>query len=248
MLVVLGVAGVVLVTPTAGYPTYTSGCNTCHGDFDGPVSPKGTKFPDDSKHEMHRANQAMNTDCQLCHTSIGDDPFIGSSAGTNNNPGVGCTGCHGRDYGGAVGNSGVGLRAHHLVSGVTVCLECHDDDPEPLPESVWPTYFGTPDTNAFDSCNEGPGFGENWSVGDTEGLDNDGDDLYDGADPDCIDAPECVGDTDGDGDVDVSDLTNVILLWGTDGQAPGVDADTNNDGVVNVSDLTDVILGWGACP
>ncbi|MHC5026348.1 MAG: choice-of-anchor J domain-containing protein, partial [Planctomycetota bacterium] len=53
----------------------------------------------------------------------------------------------------------------------------------------------------------------------------------------------CPADTTGDGMVDVSDLTNVILAWGSDDPA----ADVDGNGVVDVSDLTAVILAWGAC-
>lgn len=176
------------------FPRYNDGCNQCHGAFTDATSPKGTIFPSGSKHEMHRAVAAMNTECDLCHTQ-GDqlNPYLASSNGTNNNPGVGCTGCHGRDYGGDIGNTAAGLRAHHAGAGVTFCSGCHDNDPEPLPEWVWPTYFGTPDTNVGDPCNEGPALLENWSIGDTLGLDNDGDGAYDVDDDDC-DCPDADGD------------------------------------------------------
>ncbi len=45
--------------------------------------------------------------------------------------------------------------------------------------------------------------------------------------------------------VGVTDLINVITLWGGDGQAPGVDADVDDDGIVGVTDLTIVILNYG---
>ncbi len=206
------------------FPQYNSGCQSCHQAFTGPTSPKGTVFPLDSKHEMHRGANYMNTDCDLCHTT-GDeqDPFLGSSNGTDNNPGVGCTGCHGRDYGGTIGNSGVGLRAHHAAVGYDFCYECHTNDPTPLPESVLPTYYGTADTNADDPCNTLAGFLENWSIGDTEGLDNDGDMLYDADDPDCACADD---DLDGvtlcDGDCDD---TNETVFPGAPEICDGLDND-----------------------
>ncbi|HWB19518.1 MAG TPA: GC-type dockerin domain-anchored protein, partial [Phycisphaerales bacterium] len=46
-----------------------------------------------------------------------------------------------------------------------------------------------------------------------------------------------------DGQVNIDDLTQVILNWGT----KNVDADINHDGTVNIDDLTAVILAWGAC-
>lgn len=110
---------------------------------------KGTIFPSDDKHEMHRSTSAMNTACDLCHTN-GDDrnPYMNSSNGTASNPGLGCNGCHGNDYGGSIGVTGAGLRAHHAINGITDCADCHDSDPVPLPEHVPPPYYGTPDTLA----------------------------------------------------------------------------------------------------
>jgi probable HAF family extracellular repeat protein len=58
--------------------------------------------------------------------------------------------------------------------------------------------------------------------------------------------PPCPGDSNGDGEVDVDDLTNVVLDWGTDGSGHGGDVD--GSGIVDVDDLTLVILGWGPCP
>ena len=63
----------------------------------------------------------------------------------------------------------------------------------------------------------------------------------------------CPGDTNDDGDVDVNDLNNVILDWGTDGSAHGGDVTDATgsgppDGTVDVNDLNAVIVGWGACP
>ena len=195
-------AAVVLIAAGARadmvYPRYKDGCNNCHGAFTDATSPRGTVFPSGSKHEMHRAAGAMATNCSLCHTSGPDftNPSLKFSDGTANNPGLGCIGCHGRDYGGSVGVSGVGLRAHHAVNGVTICAGCHPSDPSPLPENIAPSYYGTPDTRADDSCNSAPDLLENWSIGDTLGLDNDGDNLYDGADPD---VPAWFRDADGDG-------------------------------------------------
>ncbi|HWB20461.1 MAG TPA: GC-type dockerin domain-anchored protein [Phycisphaerales bacterium] len=59
--------------------------------------------------------------------------------------------------------------------------------------------------------------------------------------------PACPADISpkgGDGQVNIDDLTVVILGWGTNNAA----ADINDDGTVNIDDLTAVILGWGACP
>ncbi len=159
------------------YERYNDGCMNCHGAFTDSVSTKGSVFPGDDKHTMHRASNNMNTECDLCHTS-GDNrnPFIGSSDGTANNPGLGCTGCH-QQY---------GLRDHHIANGADECTFCHSD-PAPPAENVVPTYYGTVDTNADGPCNTvaQANTNENWTIGDFEGLDNDGDNQYDGNDPDC---------------------------------------------------------------
>lgn len=165
-------------TTALAYERYNDGCQACHGAFTDATSLKGSIFPSGDKHEMHRSSSAMNTDCDLCHTSgDGRDPFIGSSNGTANNLGIGCTGCHAAE----------GLRAHHATSGITGCASCHTSDGMPSPEDLHPRYYGTVDTNADGSCNLEPAanVNENWTIGDFLGLDNDGDGLYDVLDPDC---------------------------------------------------------------
>ena len=186
------------------YERYQDGCNqgACHGDFTSATSPKGNTFPSGSKHEMHRASSEMNTECNLCHTN-GDNrnPFTGSSQGTAANPGLGCTGCH----------NGAGLRLHHDNNGIAECISCHGPG-SPPPESTSPTYYGTVDTNADGPCNSiaAARTNENWTV-DTiyEGLDNDGDNLYDGFDPDCA-PPGTPGETN-PLVVEAHDKTNGIL-------------------------------------
>ncbi|MDH3227886.1 MAG: hypothetical protein OEM67_12480, partial [Thermoleophilia bacterium] len=104
---ILSVTAVTLWTARArAFERYNDGCNNaaCHGAFTDATTPKGSVFPGNSKHTMHRSNQAMNTECDLCHSAgDGNNPFTGSSDGTNDNPGLGCTGCHDK----------WGLRAHH---------------------------------------------------------------------------------------------------------------------------------------
>ncbi len=241
-----GVMGAILVAIAIGlaansslaWERYNQGCDDCHGGFFGGTSPKGTVFPENDKHEMHRGSAYMDADCSLCHGGDGE-MYLASSGGTSSNPGVGCVGCHGRPYDG-IGDSGVGLRKHHVASGISSCLGCHPSDPDPLPESVLPTYYGTTDTNADDPCNSGPDFLENWSLGDTIGLDNDGDLAYDGDDGDCGLCPE---DITGDGVVDLLDLLATLAAWGTADPA----ADINGDGIVDVLDLLAVLGAWGPC-
>jgi hypothetical protein len=221
------------------YERYSS-CRGCHGSFFGPTSPKHTVFPSNSKHTMHAGSAYMAANCNLCHRS-GDNynPYLGWSNGTDSNPPIGCIGCHGREYGSDVGYSGVGLRAHHEANGLS-CSHCHPQDPTPLPESVKPTYYGTIDTRVDDPCNTAPDHLENWSVGDTEGLNNDGDDGYDDADADCA---GCVGDLDGDGTTGQADLGILLGDWGcTGGHCVG---DLDGDGSTGQADLGILLGDWG---
>ena len=204
------------VVNTEAYDRYNDGCNTCHGQFTGSTSPKGSVFPSGDKHEMHRGNSNMNTECDLCHTSgDGRNPFIGSSDGTNNNTGYGCVGCHGRleDAGNDSLSAGLGagLRQHHYNTGITGCANCHTDSNPinytPVGEHVFPPYFGTVDTNADMPCNPGQtvNANENWTTGgDFIGLDNDGDVLWDAiSDPDCMPVVPTPGDINFDGKADI---------------------------------------------
>ena len=187
-------------TAAQAYNRYNDGCQACHFHFDNtdPYVPPGggAAWPDDL-HRVHRHNIRMSTACDLCHTTgDGNNPYIGSSDGTTNNIGYGCAGCHGRDYGGTTGVSGVGLRAHHAGAGVGGCAACHAGDPSPLPENIAPPYYGTVDTDVNYPCNDDAGTSEDWS-GDAIGLDNDGDGTYDLSDANCTSTGIC-----GDGNVD----------------------------------------------
>jgi len=234
--------------PVTAHERYKNGCDDCHGRFLDSTSPQGTVFPAGSKHAMH-AN-FMATNCNLCHRADDEwNPFTGSSTGTEHNPPVGCTGCHGRDYGPDIGSSGVGLRAHHALAGVDECATCHEQDPDPLPESIAPIYYGTPDTVADDACNKAPGNLENWSLGDMLGLDNDGDGLYDGHDSDC-----CPGDIDLDGDVDIEDFGLFAgSMAGPDQSEPPPDvdpahfakADHDSDSDVDLANFADFQRRFG---
>jgi hypothetical protein len=163
---------------SSAYETYSGGadggCIDCHGDFNGPDSPKGVVFPGNSKHQMHNGSTNMATACFLCHTDVTAPPvYTGSSTGTAHNPGLGCSGCH----------VGPGLREHHNNNGVPECYGCHTYE-TPRPESVSPPYYGTVDTRAMNPGNPvlAANTNENWSIGDYLGLDNDGNNLYDLAD------------------------------------------------------------------
>jgi hypothetical protein len=60
-----------------------------------------------------------------------------------------------------------------------------------------------------------------------------------------IDEVICVGDINGDGNVNVDDLLEVISSWGP---CSGCSADINGDGTVNVTDLLSLVDAWGVCP
>jgi hypothetical protein len=58
-------------------------------------------------------------------------------------------------------------------------------------------------------------------------------------------APGCPGDTDGNGAVDIDDIVNVVLDFGTDGSGNGGDVD--GSGVVDIDDVVLVVLSFGTC-
>jgi hypothetical protein len=121
-------------------------------------------------------------------------------------------GCHGRDYGETVGanhrgfsiagkskNSGVGLRTHHAAKGICTCSGCHSGDPTPYPENVIDPGLGNTTHYYFRSdvgLGGSPVDPSNNEVSTNSytrfsdpGLDNDGDDLYNMADPDSVADP-----------------------------------------------------------
>lgn len=59
-----------------------------------------------------------------------------------------------------------------------------------------------------------------------------------------FDFEECVGDINGDGDVDFTDLNILLAAFGTSGSVPG---DIDGDGQVTFSDLTILLSAWGSC-
>jgi len=62
--------------------------------------------------------------------------------------------------------------------------------------------------------------------------------------------PFCMGDANGDGQVNFADITAILSNWGV-GSAPGSASpgDANNNGVVNFEDITTVLSNWAVtCP
>jgi hypothetical protein len=173
-----------------------STCRTCHGEF---LNDPYVAFTDGvtwlpDLHDVHR-NMMLDMDCATCHTLPNFFPvFIGSSTGGNGLPPIGCLGCHGReeDLGHDTISPGraAGLNQHHHLAGVPECAQCHTDadpaDADPYTaagENILPAYYFVPDAAHPSKPTQACG-GERY-VSPLEGLDNDGDQLYDLLDPDC---------------------------------------------------------------
>ena len=239
-------------------------CATCHGPF---RSSSYISLSDGTNwgnlHDMHR-NEILGGDCSTCHGSGDEFPVLTyQSAGGSGLDPISCMGCHGRLEDNSGGNPnfphgiGAGLRQHHASSGVNVCSACHLDADSAnyttVGEDVLPAYFANPGAGhpniPNDSCNSDGS--ENFR-GDPEGLDNDGDGLYDGNDTDCaaagcyLNCPAGDGgllnlsangnaspDMDGSGDVNVVDFAIFASAFG------GVEAcaDFDCDGQVIVVDF-----------
>jgi cysteine-rich repeat protein len=198
---IIGLAVFATAMPKSdAYQTYSqngdaTNCGMCHGDFrDSPyVSLSDGQNWGNDLHDIHR-NTMLNGDCDTCHSG-GEFPVdLDSSDGGDGLEAISCVGCHGRneDIGNDSSSAGraAGLRQHHSMTGTTSCVGCHSDaDPAnytPVSEDVLPSYYSTPDSahpdKPSDSCNPN---GEEDYAGIAEGLDNDGDDVYDTNDPDC---------------------------------------------------------------
>ena len=253
-------AWVVVPTVAHGYAAWADGCNNCHGDFNNGTYVSKTdavSWGTDLMSGHQTFIGSSNTNCDICHQPPSGTPhspvYIGISAGITGYSPISCLGCHGRlqDAKGAgacvVGSattinpancgSGAGLRKHHASAGETVCAVCHTKDGTVLGESIQPAYYFTPDaahpSKPIDSCNAAAAPGNENKFG-LAGLDNDGDLLYDGADPDCA-------DTDSDGIRNGSD--NCVLLSNAsqcdsdgDGYGNRCDGDLNNNNFTNSQD------------
>ncbi|MFT5233021.1 MAG: hypothetical protein ACI9UQ_001050 [Candidatus Krumholzibacteriia bacterium] len=192
---------VLLSSPAFAYDAYSDGgetnCAACHGDFrsNSYISPvDGQDWG--NIHSIHRADM-LGGDCDACHQSSGRFPvLLDASAGGSGLVPLGCVGCHGRSEDNVVANPsfpnglGAGLRQHHTNAGINDCVGCHDDaDPfnyTTVGEQVLPPYYANPGTGHPDipttSCNDD---GSEQFAGDTIGLDNDGNHLYDTLDSGC---------------------------------------------------------------
>jgi len=184
---------ILLPVTVSAYSQYSTdggstNCAQCHGDF---RANNYTSLADGQDwgnlHNLHR-NTMLNGDCDTCHQSGDRFPvLLDDSVGGSGLDPIGCMGCHGRAQD---NNPGAGLRQHHFSAGVTLCFGCHvDADPAnytPAGEETPPPYYANPGTGhpsmPTDSCNDD---GSEDFAGLSTGLDNNGDDLYDGDDPGC---------------------------------------------------------------
>jgi hypothetical protein len=83
------------------------------------------------------------------------------------------------------------------------------------------------------------------SDADTDGLDKLAEFL--GGSDSCDPAPPCTGDTDGNDEVDIDDIVNVVLDFGFSGPNPPNNGDVNGDLLVNIDDIVVVVLNFGPC-
>ncbi len=191
-----------LVTTVDAFDTWstarTSGnCADCHGNYQATnyvpqaAARQGVVWPT-GLHNSHRnasPNNFLNGNCNACHSGTARFPVplnVSAAAAPFNQ---GCNGCH----------SGPGTRNHHeRLVGVGTCSSCHGAEPignekTPLP-AVYTAAIGTTSgtTRINNPCNDGAAgrvFEGGFFDVSTVGLDNDGDGLYDQADPDCQAAP-----------------------------------------------------------
>lgn len=200
VIVLVGVCAILIPGLAAAYPYYTQGsnnyCSGCHGGF---RSSNYTSLVDGQNwgnlHNLHRSTM-LSGDCETCHGNNDYPVSLDSSAGGSGLAAISCMGCHGRAEDNVPANPsypfgyGAGLRQHHTSAGVSACLNCHDDaDPAnytPVGEDVLPTYYANPGSGHSNmptsACNED---GSENFAGATIGLDNNGNNVYDGDDAAC---------------------------------------------------------------
>lgn len=194
LLLSLGIAGAAGAYTQYSVNKDATNCRFCHGDFRAPtytsMSDGGTWT--NGLHDTHK-DVMLDGDCDTCHSTGRFPVILGSSKGGDGLDPIACSGCHGRAEDGTGTGSegyGAGLRQHHWLDGVTTCGTCHADaDPsafEPADEDVLPPYYAAVDPAhpliPEDPCNvAADGYTEDYAAT-TQGLDNDGDGLYDEAD------------------------------------------------------------------
>lgn len=189
------------------YPKYDDGfgvgCVNCHPQFQSVGSLHNSHV---LNFGIQKGGPIQTTRCNVCHTNGGGSTPVytmGSNGGASyEGGGLGCTGCHGQNYGETAGSlfgasevgpyagkakaSGYGLRLVHAAAGVTVCAGCHPANPNPVLDEThnppyYPMHISSVLRNACDSTQEDLPFDI-----DSVGLDNDGNGFADyPADPNC---------------------------------------------------------------
>ncbi|MCL5022361.1 MAG: choice-of-anchor D domain-containing protein [Nitrospirae bacterium] len=239
---ILTFLALVLLSVNAGaFPTYSSSggstgnCANCHGAFasgptpyvsqhDGVAWKNPATGANLSIHDGHRTYM-LNSDCNVCHTGSSRTPvYLGSSNGGTGFQTIGCTGCH----------NGDGLRAHHENSGAYTCYDCHSPGTPPAENVPLPYYF-TPDAahpnKPTDPCNAN---GSESAVAPAFGLDNDGNLLYDAADPACTPSAPVLSVspttlTFGDQTVGTTSATQTVTISNTGNASLTVNSITNSN-------------------
>ncbi|MFN8628320.1 MAG: hypothetical protein U0587_20395 [Candidatus Binatia bacterium] len=257
-----------MATRSDAYPAYSQNkdatyCRQCHGDF---VSGKYTSHHDGSAWNtdlMSGHNSMIASACSACHQSspVFFPVAIGASAGGGGLSSTGCVGCHGRQEDAGhdtnLPGRGAGLRQHHFRVGITLCADCHSDaDPAhytPVAESVPPANYFVPDAahpnKPTDPCNANGSESKFGPVG----LDNDGNDLYDLADPACgavaatptptvLPTPTatpkpCAGDCNGDGYVTIDEILTMVNIALGDANLTCPAGVFDHDGLVTVDNI-----------
>jgi hypothetical protein len=223
--------------------TYNN-CIGCHGDFQANpyFSLKDGQTWADSLHNVHQSK--VNKNCNFCHFGTSKTPvYLNKSNGVTGQAAIGCAGCHGRaeDKNASVPSGyGAGLRQHHWNAGVMDCsaVGCHfDANPanyKPVGENIVPLNYAPIalyTSKPTDPCNKD---GKENFGGTTIGLDNDGDGLYDGNDPDCQTSVACTdNDKDGYGSNGASTCANGTKVDCNDNNA------AINPGAVEICDGID---------
>ncbi|MFC1827163.1 DUF4215 domain-containing protein, partial [Thermodesulfobacteriota bacterium] len=175
------VAAAMWVPQVEAYNNFSGGCNNCHGKFrEGIYTSRTSQDPVSWGTNLHSGHQGF-AGCTACHQQIGDNPLLGGPSGDSFDS---CMGCHGRDEDVNSGQIGAGLRQHHTVTGAASCGGCHSDN---NPANFTPVGEDIPGARnadlGIDPCDD--------AVFGAYGSDNDGDNVYDGNDPDCAQPPVC---------------------------------------------------------
>jgi len=206
-------------------------CGSCHGNFRSSSyisNTDGTNWG--NLHNLHRSTM-LGGDCDTCHGNNDLPVRMNLSSGGSGLSPIGCVGCHGRNEDNvpanpevAAGHTGYGaaLRQHHFVAGVEACNLCHlDADPDnytTVGEDVMPDYYAHPGIGhpaiPDDPCNAD---GSEDFAGSPEGLDNDGNDVYDMSDAGCGVTGILVADVPSAASLIIGSIApNPLLTGGTD--------------------------------